>query len=297
MVFHHALEYFALDIRTFGGSFNYSFWESTGPKKRRIRQWQGWQWINPRGLSLSSLPAIGSFLRWRGEVLSEKWRPKNEKMIRTLLLANCKLLLNVLVDSQPNFNSGFCSQTYFEWRNSELYNRTFLMRDFLPNLPFETTGSSLAPFCIDMGHLRWLAAQQQIVGNLLRDLLFGYRHLSFCLDFLEGLGCFLGFQTKVGGCNEKTLKTMFSLKPAAFDSEQKRALRWHHGWSGLGSFGTRCTKRCVPDADPEVVILGRVPKVKSISFWKVLYIYDIIINHTYSIYSYISSRIILGRGF
>ena len=115
---------------------------------------------------------------------------------------------------------------------------------------------------------------------------------------------FLDFKQKIGDALQKTRQNTVQFETSSiFDSEQKRALRGHHGWSGLGSFGTRCTKRCVPDADPEVAILGRVPKVKSISFWKVLYIYDIIIMyiyyiyHTYSIYSYISSRIILGRGF
>jgi len=91
------------------------------------------------------------------------------------------------------------------------------------------------------------------------------------LDFWKDLDVFLDFKQKSGDALKKTGQNNAQFETRRiFDSEQQRALRGHHGWSSLGSFGTRCTKRCVPDADPEVVILGRVPKVKSISFRKVL---------------------------
>lgn len=155
------------------------------------------------------------------------------------------------------------------------------MRDFLPNLPFFLQGLHW-----HRSVLTWdILGDWQLNSRSLETyyaICFWISSFKFLFEFLEGLGCFLGFQAEklVMPC-KKPGKTMFSLKPAAFlTANKKRVLRGQHGWSGLGSFGTRCTKRCIPDADREVVILGRVPKVKSISFWKVLYIYDIYIIYT-----------------
>lgn len=148
------------------------------------------------------------------------------------------------------------------------------MRDFLPNLPFFLQGLHW-----HLSVLTWdILGDWQLNSRSLETyyaICYRISSFKFLFGFFGRTWMFSWISNrKIGDALKNPGKTMFSLKPAAFLTANKNGCcAGHHGWSGLGSFGTRCTKRCVPDADPEVVILGRVPKVKSIiSFWNVLYI-------------------------